>query len=79
VIAVAQATNLTPGTGWVRGDQAIDPKVLQEAERLRIENSDLRRRLEKLEGEEIYFDPNILGPDDVIAVSPTGYVQKGPS
>jgi hypothetical protein len=30
VIAVARAVNLSPGVGWVRGDQAVDPKTLQE-------------------------------------------------
>jgi Domain of unknown function (DUF4062) len=35
VIAVANAVNLTPGIGWVRGDNAIDPKLLQDYERLR--------------------------------------------
>jgi hypothetical protein len=45
VIAVTNAVNLTPGTGWVRGNQAIDPSVLQESERLRIENASLRERL----------------------------------
>lgn len=30
IIAVTQAVNLSPGVGWVRGDQAVDPKTLQE-------------------------------------------------
>ena len=34
--AVTNAVNLAPGAGWVRGDQAIDPKILQEMERLRV-------------------------------------------
>ena len=62
VIAVGQSINLFPGIGWVRGDQAIDPKVLQEAERLRIENDDLRTRLSNLEGGEIWFDPKFASP-----------------
>ncbi|MET3838731.1 DUF4062 domain-containing protein [Bradyrhizobium sp. OAE829] len=76
VIAITQATNLKPGIGWVRGDQAIDPKVLQEAQRLRIENNDLRQRLEALDGEEIYFNPNLLGPDDNMEFALTGHVRE---
>ncbi|QUS39800.1 DUF4062 domain-containing protein [Tardiphaga alba] len=66
VIAVSNAINLSPGVGWVRGDQAIDPKVLQESERLRIENQDLRARLATAESTEIVFDDSLLGPDDNI-------------
>jgi hypothetical protein len=43
VIAVAQAINLSPGVGWVRGDLAIDPKVVQELELVRIENEELKK------------------------------------
>jgi hypothetical protein len=43
VIAVANSANLAPGVGWVRGDQAIDPRVLQDFERLRKENEDLKK------------------------------------
>ena len=53
VIAVTQAINLSPGVGWIRGDQAIDPKVLQDSERIRIENEQLRLRLSELEGSEL--------------------------
>jgi Domain of unknown function (DUF4062) len=49
VIAVGNAINLSPGVGWIRGDQAIDPKVLQEMERIRIENGQLRTRLAELD------------------------------
>jgi Domain of unknown function (DUF4062) len=60
--AVTHAVNLTPAVGWVRGDQAIDPRILQEAERLRMENASLRSRLEALEGGQITFPPDIAGP-----------------
>jgi hypothetical protein len=70
IVAVGNAVNLTPGVGWVRGDQAIDPKVLQEAERLRIENDELRKRISS--SDELTFNPNILGPDDSISVSVSG-------
>ena len=48
-IAVGNAINLTPEVGWVRGDQAVDPKVLQEMERIRVENEELKRRLAQFE------------------------------
>lgn len=64
VIAVAQAINLSPGIGWIRGDQAVDPKVLQEMERLRIENAELKRSLAEFDMDEVLFPPNLLGPND---------------
>lgn len=62
--AITQATNLMPAVGWVRGDQAIDPKVLQEAERLRLENEELRRKVEELNAADVRFPPNLPGPDE---------------
>jgi hypothetical protein len=64
IIATTQATNLMPGHGWVRGDQAIDPKVLQEMEKLRIENGELKKQIG--ERDTLAFDPTIPGPDDVV-------------
>jgi uncharacterized protein DUF4062 len=66
LISVSHATNLTPRIGWIRGDQAIDPRVLQDAERTRIENVELKRRLEELDGIDLVFDSSLLGPDDSI-------------
>jgi Domain of unknown function (DUF4062) len=68
VIAVTNEVNLKPGIGWVRGDQTIDPKVLQESERLRIENEELRKRLALLNTENLLFDEAILGPDDELLI-----------
>jgi hypothetical protein len=67
--AVTNAVNLAPGVGWVRGDQAIDPKILQELERVRIENIRLTERLRSLEGEEITFPSDLLGPTDTVGIS----------
>ncbi len=64
LIAVANSTNLKPRPGWIRGDQAIDPKVLQDMERLRIENTELRQKLSELGGETLTFDPTLVGPSD---------------
>jgi hypothetical protein len=70
VIAVSNSVNLTPGLGWVRGDNAIDPKVLQEAERLRVENAELKEKLAKLQGSlAVEFDPTILGPETSITIT----------
>jgi hypothetical protein len=69
LVAVTSAVTLSPGIGWVRGDNAIDPKVLQEAGRLRIENEELRKRLAEFQVQELTFDPTILGPDDEFPLS----------
>jgi hypothetical protein len=70
VIAVINAVNLKPGIGWVRGDQAFDPLILQDMERLRIENSQLRDRLARLQSEEP--DSDWLGVDDPIHLVAAG-------
>jgi hypothetical protein len=64
VIAVTQAINLAPGIGWVRGDQAVDPKVLQDLERVRLENAELRRQLASLENADIVFPSHLAGMED---------------
>jgi len=69
VIAVTQAINLSPGVGWVRGDQAADPKILQDAERVRIENEQLRRQLAELDGTNLIFPEDLIGPDDPLVFS----------
>jgi uncharacterized protein DUF4062 len=68
VIAVGNAVNLKPGVGWIRGDQAVDPRVLQETERLRIENGDLRQRLAAVEAEGLLFEQSLLGPADELRI-----------
>ena len=42
---VGNAINLTPGVGWVRGNQALDPKLLQDSERMRMENESCESNL----------------------------------
>ena len=70
VIAVSNSVNLYPRVGWVRGDNAIDPKVLQETERLRIENNELKDRISKFQGSlAVEFDPSISGPDSAIEIT----------
>ncbi|WP_161535397.1 DUF4062 domain-containing protein [Bradyrhizobium sp. LCT2] len=80
VIAVSQAVNLSPGTGWVRGDNAIDPKILQEAEKLRIENAELKQKLANLQGTLVVeFDPLLAGPDTEITLDLTTTISNYPS
>jgi hypothetical protein len=67
VLAVTTAVNLKPGAGWIRGDQAIDPKLLQELEKLRIENADFRQRLAEFSRKES-ADPALAGSSDSITV-----------
>ena len=66
VLAVATAVNLKPGIGWIRGDQAIDPRVLQELEKLRIQNADFRQKLADLSRDEL-SEPT-SGPYDPVTV-----------
>jgi hypothetical protein len=66
IISVFNAANLAPGVGWIRGDQAIDPKVLQESERLRTENAELKERLSQMSADGLSFDPNLSGPSEVM-------------
>jgi len=76
VIAVGQAANLSPGIGWIRGDQAIDPKLVQELERIRVENDQLKKRLTELDAHEISFPDNLLGPNDDFSFTILGLAPK---
>jgi hypothetical protein len=67
VLAVATAVNLKPGDGWIRGDQAIDPKLLQELEKLRIENADFRQQLAEYSRKES-ANPTLAESSDSVTV-----------
>jgi hypothetical protein len=67
LVAVTSEVTLSPGVGWVRGDQAIDPKLLQELERLRVECSELRERISRAGDFGLTFPPDIKGPDEPFA------------
>ncbi|KAA0076124.1 DUF4062 domain-containing protein [Tardiphaga sp. P9-11] len=64
VIAVGNEKTLKPAVGWIRGDQAADPKVMQELARLNVENARLHEQLRLLQATEIHFDPDLIGPSD---------------
>jgi hypothetical protein len=68
VLAVATAVNLKPGVGWIRGDQAIDPKVIQELERLRIQNADYCQKLADLNRDELSTNPTLVTSADSVTV-----------
>jgi hypothetical protein len=79
VIAVTQAINLSPGIGWVRGDEAIDPKMLQDLERIRAENDQLKARLFALESEDVTFPSKWAGPNEEFEFSITPNFGQEPS
>jgi Domain of unknown function (DUF4062) len=62
--AVTNAVNLSPGVGWVRGDQAIDPKLFQDLERMRNENEELKKRLAGFESGDFNFPTDLAGPEE---------------
>jgi hypothetical protein len=68
VIAVANAVNLMPGVGWVRGDNAINPKLLQDFELLRNENAELQAKVAQFTSDDLIFDSSLIGPDDQTAL-----------
>jgi hypothetical protein len=67
LVAVTSEVTLSPGIGWVRGDQAIEPKILQELERLRTRNAELEKLLDT-DREGIIFPPNLPSPDSKFEV-----------
>lgn len=48
-----------PGVGWIRGDQALDPKVYKDLEEERRQNKELREELGK------FVNGNIIFPSDL--------------
>jgi Domain of unknown function (DUF4062) len=69
VIAVGNQVNLAPGVGWVRGDNAVDPKLLQDCERLRRENEELKQQLAELNASEVTFPSDLPSPDNPVDVT----------
>jgi Domain of unknown function (DUF4062) len=77
--AVVNSVNLAPGVGWVREDQAIDPKVLQDFERLRRENEELKQQLSELSTSEVTFPVDLPPPDTAVELRYEGFraTEKG--
>lgn len=61
-VSLAQESTRNPGIGWVRGNQAIDPRLIQELEEVRNERDALK---ERSSGIEFYF-PDWVGDLDEI-------------
>lgn len=57
-----------PGVGWVRGDQAIDPKVYKELEEARQENARLLDLLAKSDSELVTFPPHLRSGSDKVGI-----------
>ena len=55
-----------PGIGWVRGDQAFDPRILKELQDLKLENAELRQRVEA--AERSFFPPDLAQGEDQIEI-----------
>lgn len=70
IVAVGQEINLSPGIGWIRGDQGIDPRVVEELTIARNRISELEAELYKereLE-EKIIFPKNIAPVDEEFTI-----------
>jgi hypothetical protein len=75
-IAVAQEINLNPGIGWIRGDQAIDPKIYEENRNLRQELQSYKQTALPLT---FSFPPNLPNITEEFQVSVhVSHYSKGP-
>jgi hypothetical protein len=68
VIAVGQEQNINPGIGWVRGDQASDPRVLEELATARETVEELKAQIAKESKGKISFDPELAPVDEKFTV-----------
>jgi Domain of unknown function (DUF4062) len=57
-----------PGVGWIRGDQALDPKVYKELEEVRRQNKELREKLDTIGNEDIVFPSHLLHGSDLFEI-----------
>jgi Domain of unknown function (DUF4062) len=46
--SIFDITRRRPGIGWIRGDQAIDPKIVNELESVRRERNELKQELDRV-------------------------------
>jgi len=54
-----------PAVGWIRGDQAFDPEVYKELERIRRENEELRN---SISDDDVAFPKSIASGEDKIEI-----------
>jgi rRNA processing protein Krr1/Pno1 len=57
-----------PGVGWIRGDQALDPKVYKDLEEARRQNKELQEKLDKFGGEDIVFPSHLSHGVDLFEI-----------
>ncbi|WDQ98422.1 DUF4062 domain-containing protein [Devosia sp. J2-20] len=68
VIALGQEATLNPGLGWVRGDQAVDPKIFEDLASARARVEYLQTQLANSVSEEVNFPRNIASIESEIEV-----------
>jgi hypothetical protein len=57
-----------PGIGWIRGDQALNPKVYKELEDERRQNKELREKLDMIGKAEIVFPSHLEHGSDIFEI-----------
>jgi hypothetical protein len=57
-----------PGVGWIRGDQALDPKVYKDLEDERRQNKELREKLDMIGNDDLAFPSHLLHGSDLFEI-----------
>jgi Domain of unknown function (DUF4062) len=57
-----------PGIGWIRGDQALDPKIYKELDDVQRQNKELREKLDRLGKEDITFPAHLAQGEDLFEI-----------
>jgi Domain of unknown function (DUF4062) len=60
-----------PGIGWIRGDQAFDPKVYKDLEDERRQNKELREKLDDIGKDDLAFPSHLLHGSDLFEIEYT--------
>ncbi len=68
VVALGQESTLNPGVGWVRGDQAADPKTYEQLATAQRRISELEQELVSIRNEEVSFPEEIESIDATINI-----------
>jgi hypothetical protein len=55
VVALGQEVNLNPGVGWIRGNEAADPRVYEQLNTAQLKITELEARLSDLTDERVTF------------------------
>jgi Domain of unknown function (DUF4062) len=69
--SIHNVVRLRPGVGWIRGDQALDPKVYKELEDERRQNKELHETLDKVEQDDMVFPSKLLHGSDLFEIKYT--------